>query len=256
MTTRIESEHPGELIPNNVRLDSPTQPQHRAVGRLPTRYNHLPKVLVIACGALAREFLAVVDANGWHHMEITCLPAEWHFTPKKIPEGIRGKIRENRSKYDEILCLFGDCGTGGELDEVLQEEGVRRIAGDHCYAFFAGIEEFDAMHAEESGTLYLTDFLVRHFDTFVIRYLGLDLYPELRDDYFGNFTRVMYLTQISDPELEAKARAAAQRLGLRLEVHRTGLAGIETFLSGSIVKFDPPVLRLPSRTLTDDADRC
>jgi hypothetical protein len=191
-----------------------------------------PRVLVIACGALAREFLAVTKANGWDHMDITCLPAEWHFTPKKIPEGMRRKIRENRDNYEEILCLFGDCGTGGQLDEVLQEEGVRRISGDHCYAFFAGLQEFDAMHEDEGGTLYLTDFLVRHFDTFVIRYLGLDKYPELLDDYFGNFTRVMFLAQIPDPELESKARKAAERLKLRFEMRVTGLGGVERFLTG------------------------
>lgn len=194
--------------------------------------SNIAKVLVIACGALAREFLAIKEANGWDHMDITCLPAEWHFTPKKIPDGMRRKIQENRSKYDEILCLFGDCGTGGELDDVLEQEGVRRIAGDHCYAFFAGLPEFDAMHDEEGATLYLTDFLVRHFDTFVIRYLGLDKYPELLDDYFGNFARVMFLAQIPDPELEVQARKAAERLKLRFEMRVTGLAGVKSFLAG------------------------
>lgn len=194
--------------------------------------SQITKVLVIACGALAREFLAIKEANGWDHMDITCLPAEWHFTPKKIPEGMRRKIQENRDNYDEILCLFGDCGTAGELDDVLEQEGVRRIAGDHCYAFFAGLPEFNAMHEEEGATLYLTDFLVRHFDTFVIRYLGLDKYPELLDDYFGNFSRVMFLAQIPDPDLEVQARKAAERLKLRFEMRVTGLGGVDRFLAG------------------------
>lgn len=205
----------------------------------PMRLTHLPKVLIISCGALAKEILAVLDMNGWRHMDLTCLPAEWHFTPKKIPDGMRKKIRENRSKYDEILCVFGDCGTGGELDRVLEQEGVERIAGDHCYAFYAGLDEYAAMDKKEPGTLYLTDFFVRCFDTFVIRYLGLDSHPELRDDYFGNFTRVAYLAQTSSDELDQKAMAAAKRIGLRLDICRTGLNGIEGFLVKSIARANP-----------------
>lgn len=203
------------------------------------RLNHLPKVLIISCGALAREILAVLDMNGWRHMELTCLPAEWHFTPKRIPGGMREKIRQNRSQYDEILCIFGDCGTGGELDRVLEEEGVERIAGDHCYAFYAGLDEYAAIHENEPGTLYLTDFFVRCFDSFVIRYLGLDSNPELRDDYFGNFSRVVYLAQTSDSELDRKAARAADRIGLKLEICRTGLESIDAFLVKSIARANP-----------------
>jgi Protein of unknown function (DUF1638) len=188
------------------------------------------KTLVIACGALAREFLAVKQANGWDHMEITCLPAIWHNTPQKIPDGVRRKIRANRAAYDEILVLYGDCGSGGLLDDVLKEEGVERIDGPHCYSFFAGAEVFDKMQEEEIGTFYLTDFLVRHFDRFVIKGLKLDKYPQLLPMYFGNYTRVMYLVQVPDETLEKKAQAAAARLGLPLEVHYTGLGGITPFL--------------------------
>lgn len=186
--------------------------------------------LVIACGALAREFLAVKSANGWDHMEITCLPAIWHNTPQKIPDGIRRKIRASRGKYDEILVLYGDCGTGGLLDDVLREEGVERIDGPHCYSFFAGADVFDRMQDEEIGTFYLTDFLVRHFDRFVIKGLKLDIHPQLLPMYFGNYKRVMFLVQIPDKALEKKAAAAAARLGLSLEIHYTGLAGIEPFM--------------------------
>lgn len=205
----------------------------------PLRFTHLPKVLIISCGALATEILAVLKMNGWRHMSLTCLPADWHFTPKKIPEGMRQKIRENRAKYDEILCIFGDCGTGGELDRVLEQEGVQRIPGDHCYAFYAGLDEYKAIDTKEPGTLYLTDFFVRFFDTFVIRYLGLDTDPDLRDDYFGNFTRVVYLAQTSSDELDARATAAASRIGLRLDICRTGLHGIEGFLVTSIARANP-----------------
>jgi hypothetical protein len=192
------------------------------------------KTLIIACGAVARELLEVTRANQLTHMDVICLPASWHMTPHKIPDGMRQKIRENRAAYDEILCLYGDCGTGGKLDEVLEEEGVVRIEGDHCYAFFAGVEQFKALHEEEGGTFYLTDFLVRHLDQFIIRNLGLDLYPELLPDYFGNFTRALYLAQIPDPVLEQKARLAAERLGLHFEMRITGLYGIDRFLTRSI----------------------
>lgn len=189
------------------------------------------KTLVIACGALAREFLAVKEANGWSHLDVTCLPAIWHNTPQKIPEGVRRKIRAARGKYEEILCLYGDCGTGGLLDRVLEEEGVERIDGDHCYAFFAGIETFAGLQDEEIGTFYLTDFLVRHFERFIIRGLGLDRHPQLLPVYFGNYTRVVYLVQVPDPALEAKAAKAAARLNLPLTVRHTGLSGIAGFVA-------------------------
>jgi Protein of unknown function (DUF1638) len=166
-------------------------------------------------------------------MDVACLPAQLHNHPKRIPEAMRAKIRANREAYDEILCLYGDCGTGGELDRVLAEEGVSRIEGAHCYAFYAGGEVFSALAEEEPGTFYLTDFLVRHFDALVIRGLGLDQFPDLRDDYFGNYRRVVHLAQFDDPDLEAKATAAAERLSLAYERRFTGLDGIRTFLDGA-----------------------
>jgi Protein of unknown function (DUF1638) len=195
----------------------------------PRRREGARRVLVIACGALAREVLALkLDA-----IDVACLPAQLHNYPKQIPEAMRAKIRANREAYDEILCLYGDCGTGGELDRVLKEEGVRRIEGAHCYAFYAGEEAFAALAEEEPGTFYLTDFLVRHFDALVIRGLGLDRFPELRDDYFGNYRRVVHLAQFDDPDMETKARGAAERLGLAYERRFTGLDGIRRFLDGA-----------------------
>lgn len=189
------------------------------------------RTLVIACGALAREFLAVRAANGWTHLDVTCLPAIWHNRPEKIAPGVRRKIRAARGRYDEILCLYGECGTQGELDKVLAQEGVERIEGEHCYAFFAGLDAFRAMHEAEIGTLYLTDFLVRHFERFIIRGLGIDRHPELMPLYFGNYTRVVYLAQLPDARLRKQAEAAAARLSLPLVTVETGLGAIDGFLA-------------------------
>ena len=194
------------------------------------------RVLVIACGALAREALAL----GLDHIDVACLPAQLHNHPHRIPEAMRAKIRASRSAYDEILCLYGDCGTGGELDRVLEEEGVSRIEGAHCYAFYAGDEAFARLMDDEPGTFFLTDFLVRHFDALIIRGLGLDRFPQLRDDYFGNYRRVVHLAQFDDPEIDAKARTAADRLGLAYERRFTGLQGIRAFLDRAPRKREAP----------------
>jgi hypothetical protein len=127
--------------------------------------------------------------------------------------------------------LYGDCGTGGELDRVLAEEGVARIAGAHCYEFFAGAADFGAMMEAEPGTFFLTDFLVRHFDRLVIEGLGLDRFPQLRDDYFGHYRRVVYLAQFDNAALTARAQDAAERLGLDFERRLTGIGGLESFLA-------------------------
>ena len=210
---------------------APVDPVHTEA-TYPRRKQGGRKVLVIACGALAREVLALkLDA-----IDLTCLPASLHNRPERIPEAMRAKIRANRAAYDEILCLYGDCGTGGELDRVLEDEGVRRIEGAHCYAFYAGEEAFAALAEEELGTFYLTDFLATHFDTLVIKGLGLDRFPQLRDDYFGNYRRVVHLAQFDDPAAAAKARAAADRLGLAYERRFTGLDRLRAFLDRETVE--------------------
>jgi hypothetical protein len=190
-----------------------------------------PRTLVVACGALAREMLAITALNGWTHVDLECLPAILHNTPARIPEAVAAKLAAARDRYARILCLYGDCGTGGALDRVLAAAGAERIPGDHCYAFYAGLEEFAALHDAEPGTFYLTDYLVRHFEALVIRGLGLDRHPELLPDYFGNYRRVVYLAQTEDRDLDARAAAAAARLGLAFEIRRTGLGGIARFVA-------------------------
>jgi len=171
------------------------------------------KTLAIACGALAREIVAL-SRGPLAGLDVTCLPAELHNRPERIPAAIRRKIRENRARYDEIVVLYGDCGTGGALDLMLAEEGVTRVAGPHCYALYTGEDAFAVMMAEEPGSFFVTDFLARHFDRLVIRGLGLDRFPDLRNDYFRRYKRLVYLAQSEDPGLTARAEAAAARLGL------------------------------------------
>jgi hypothetical protein len=190
-----------------------------------------PKTLVIACGALAREFLAVVERNGWSNLEITCLPAIWHNRPEKIPEGVRRKIRAARGRYERILVLYGDCGTGGLLDQVLEDERIERIPGPHCYEFFSGTKAFEEMMEAEIGSFFLTDYMVRHFDRLILQGLGIDRRPELRDAYFGNYRKLVYLSQIQDQRLLAKAKAAAEKLSLEFEHRHTGYGDMETFLA-------------------------
>jgi hypothetical protein len=189
-----------------------------------------PSTLIIACGALAREITQVIAAHGWSHMTVTCLPAHLHNRPQKIPEAVRGKIRAAKGRYDHLLVLYGDCGTGGLLDAVLEEEGVERIPGPHCYEFFTGATNFAALAEEEPGTFYLTDFLVRHFDRLIIEGLGLDRYPQLLPDYFGHYRKLVHLAQVEDPALDTAAKRAALRLGLTHERRFTGLGGLATFL--------------------------
>ena len=202
-----------------------------ADGTMTPQATQPPSTLLIACGALAKEILALIAVNGWSHMAVTCLPAIWHNTPAKIPEGVRAKIRENRDRYDRILVLYGDCGTGGQRDAVLEEEGVERIPGPHCYEFFATPEEFAALTEQELGTFYLTDYLARHFDRLVYEGFGLDRHPELRDMMFSNYRRLVYLAQVEDDGLKARAEAAAARLGLAYEYRLTGYGDLATFLA-------------------------
>ena len=190
-----------------------------------------PTTLFIACGALAKELVALKRATGWAELTITCLPAHWHNTPGKITPGVLRKIRSARRGYDRISVIYGDCGTGGELDRALAAEGVERIPGPHCYQFFMGTADFQALTDDEPGCFFLTDYLVRHFDRLIVEGLGLDRHPELLPDYFGNYTKVVHLAQLADSSLKARAEKAAARLGLAFEYRLVGYGELGRFVA-------------------------
>ncbi len=181
-----------------------------------------PEVLVLACGAIAREVLAVIRLNGWANVTVRCLPAKLHSRPELIAPAVDAKLAELAGRYERVFVAYADCGTGGALDTVLARHGVERLPGDHCYGFLAGVRTWEELHDAEPATFYLTDFLARHFEAIVIRGLGLDRHPQLLPQYFGNYTRLLYLAQTDDDDLRARARAAADRLGLAYEERRTG----------------------------------
>jgi hypothetical protein len=194
------------------------------------------EVLVLACGAIAREVLAVIGLNGWTHVDVRCLPGKLHSTPQKIAPAVDAKLHELAGRYASVFVAYADCGTAGELDRVLERHGVERLPGAHCYGFFAGNDAWQAMHDDEPATFYLTDFLARHFDALVVRALKLDRHPQLLPQIFGNYRRLVYLAQTDDPDLLERARAAAGYLGLEFEHRRTGygelLPSLQRFVGG------------------------
>ncbi|MEO5621534.1 MAG: DUF1638 domain-containing protein [Cypionkella sp.] len=180
------------------------------------------RILLIACGALAHEVLAIKRGNGWDHLDLQCLPANLHLWPDKITQAVVAAVAKHRADYQQIFVLYADCGTGGQLLEKCKELGVEMLQGPHCYSFFEGNEAFAAKSDSEFTAFYLTDFLVRQFDAFVWKPMGLDRHPELRDMYFGNYTKLVYQAQTNDPQLDAKAEDCARRLGLAYERRFTG----------------------------------
>ena len=188
------------------------------------------RILLIACGALAHEVLALKRLNSWDHIDLQCLPAKLHLYPKKITQAVADAVAEYKDTYATIFILYADCGTGGELFEKCKEMGVQMIEGPHCYSFFEGNAVFDDLKESEFTAFYLTDFLVRQFDAFVWRPMGLDRHPELRDMYFGNYTKLVYQAQVNDPALDAKAQDCAKRLGLAYERRFTGYGDLATTL--------------------------
>lgn len=188
------------------------------------------KLLVIACGALAREILAVIEANGLSHITLQCLPAILHNRPEDIVPAVQAAVARAESDYDRIFLGYGDCGTGGALERAAADMGVTMLPGAHCYAFFEGVDAFAARAEEEFTAFYLTDFLARQFDAFVWEPLGLDRHPDLRDMYFGHYEKLIYQAQTDDAALTALAKDAADRLGLDFERRQTGYGDLETGL--------------------------
>jgi hypothetical protein len=192
----------------------------------------LPRgTLIIACGALANEITALKRANQWTDVEVQCLPPELHNRPERIVPAIREQLRDKRANYETVFIAYADCGTGGMLDALLREEGgLERLPGAHCYEFFAGSSVFNALQDAEPGTFYLTDFLLRHYDRLVTKGLGLDRHPELAQEYFRNYRKLVYLAQNPAPEAEQQARDIAGRMGLEFEFRLTGYGALSTRL--------------------------
>lgn len=188
-------------------------------------------VLIIACGALAREILALKELNGLDHISLHCLPAELHNRPELIAGAVQNVIASARSNYDHIAVAYAECGTRGALDKVLQEENIERISGPHCYAFFSGVDNFERYEKDDLGAFYLTDFLARHFQKLVYNALGLDRHPELIQEYFRNYSHLVYLTQSNDCFLMKQAKHAAGLLGLEFKTRHTGYGDLEKFVS-------------------------
>ncbi|CTQ51093.1 DUF1638 domain-containing protein [Jannaschia donghaensis] len=188
------------------------------------------RVLVLACGALAHEILAIKALNALDHLDLQCLPAILHNHPDRIAPAVEAAIAEQTGRYARIFVAYADCGTGGELQACCARLGVEMIAGPHCYAFFDGIERFAAR--DEIDAFYLTDFLARQFDAFVTRPLGLDRHPQLRDTYFRHYSKLVYLSQTEDAALLARAQDAAAALDLAFEHRPTGYGDLASSLKG------------------------
>ncbi len=190
------------------------------------------RILLLACGALAREVKAITESGQLAHLDLHCLPAKLHNRPELIPDAVEAAVTKFRARYDTIYVLYADCGTGGHLQSRCAALGVEMLEGPHCYSFFEGNDVFAARSEEEFTAFYLTDFLVRQFDAFVTRPLGLDRHPELRDSYFGHYTRLVYQAQTDDPALTEKAKDCAAFLKLDFERRFTGYGDLEVALKG------------------------
>ena len=188
------------------------------------------RLLLIACGALAREILELKRLNGWDHLDLTCLPAILHSRPERITDAVTAAVENYRDQYDTIHVVYADCGTGGLLRAACDRLGVDMVEGPHCYAFFEGLQRFKDHGEDDFTSFYLTDFLVRQFDAFVWKPLGLDRHPHLRDSYFAHYEKLVYQAQTDDPDLIQKARDCADRLGLAFEHRPTGYGDLETTL--------------------------
>lgn len=194
--------------------------------------NQTDRLLVIACGMIAREVLAVKQQLKLDHLELTCLPAEFHFYPDRIAPAMDKAIEKAKAEgYQHIFVGYADCGTGGLLDRVIEKHGVERMAGPHCFAFYQGMDAYAKVADDDMMSFYMTDFLCRQFEAFFIKPLGLDRHPELIKDYFGNYEKLIYLAQTDDPELDKVAEHAARLLGLAYERRSTGYGDLTAELA-------------------------
>ncbi|PID44407.1 MAG: hypothetical protein CSB47_11235 [Proteobacteria bacterium] len=227
---------PQQLVQPLNSLPKNTQPDSSA--------EQVEPLLVITCGALAREIQQIKLLNDWRHIRIQCLDAELHNHPKLIAGKLREKLTLLRDDYENIFIAYADCGTGGDIDRVIAEfshvdSPIERLPGAHCYAFFAGLETFDELAEEAIGTFYLTDFLAQHFDRLIIRGMKLDQHPELKPMMFGHYTRLMYLSQTHNEKLKNAAQQAADYLGLAFETRHTGYGLLESGLQAQVINFQP-----------------
>ncbi len=204
------------------------------------------KTAFILCGALARETLAIIARHGWT-VDVYGIPAIDHMRPERIAPDVARKLAAIRAGYDRVLVVFGDCGSRGALDALLAREGLERIAGPHCYEMYGG-PLFDELMDEEPGTFFLTDFLVRGFRGTIWHGLGLDRYPQLLEDYFRHYRRLVFMTQSGQPDLLDKAQTIAATLGLPLEVRPTGYGQLEARLVAWMASARPTQDRAPAAT--------
>jgi hypothetical protein len=184
----------------------------------------------VICGALGKEVKDIVDRRGWD-VDIYGVSALLHLYPNRIVDELREKLRALRPRYDHLVVVYGDCGMNGKLEPILDEVGAARVKGPHCYEMLAGGELFERVSEERPGTFFLTDWLVRNFERAVVRGLGLDRHPDLIPMLFGNYEAVLYLRQVPNPRLAARAQEIAAYLGLPLEINDVGLGELESRLA-------------------------
>jgi len=208
---------------------APTRPARFASGPTSPRRGEASTAFVI-CGALGKEVKDIVDRRGWD-VDIYGVSALLHLYPNRIVDELREKLHELRPRYEQLVVVYGDCGMNGKLEPILDEVGASRIKGPHCYEMLAGAELFERVSEERPGTFFLTDWLVRNFERAVVRGLGLDRHPDLIPMLFGNYDAVLYLRQVPNPRLAAKAEEIATYLGLPLEINDVGLGELESRLA-------------------------
>lgn len=193
--------------------------------------DHETKIRIIACGALAREIMAVTETNKLVNFDVTCLPALWHNSPDKITPGVKAAIDQARQDgFDKIFIAYGDCGTGGALDRLCAQENVTRIEGPHCYAFYSGLDQFAQQSDKDMRSFFLTDFLTRQFRTLIIEPYRLEDKPDMIELLFGHYQKLVYLAQTKDEQLQTDAKAAADFLGLSYEYRFTGYGALQSAL--------------------------